>query len=236
MTATTPPPNLYHILLTTSHIQKNPNNVIEKLRIPGTYTSLASASAAAHSALYDAGYERDFFTHYETKADLLAKDDAGSANPNLAEQRGLVVYATANDGTRFRVRIDTTPNEKRLTSELADGRVPVPLYYVVQADVEYTGGGDEGSLVREMSVQGVFERYEQARAFAGWVLLSEEDGVTKESFAEYTEAAQGETDCGYGDNVIVHAATDYGTNYLVSVIKTQELQAVKVAEAAMRIL
>jgi hypothetical protein len=67
------------------------------------------------------------------------------------------------------------------------------------------------------------------------VLLSRQDGVTRESFAEYTEAEPGERDCGYGDNVIVHAASDYGTNYLVSVIKTQELEAVKIAEAAMKI-
>ncbi|OJI99796.1 hypothetical protein ASPVEDRAFT_526573 [Aspergillus versicolor CBS 583.65] len=224
MAETTTPEHLYHVLLTTSHIGKNPNNVVEKVRIPGTYTSLLAAKAAAHSCLYEAGYERDWFEHYETKHSLLEKQNG---TPHL------VVYATAPDGTAFRVRIDTTLNDKNLTSDLADGRVGVPLYYVVQAAVEYTG--DEGGVVRDITVQGTFESYEEARGLASAVLLSQQDGVTRESFAEYTEAEPGERDCGYGDNVIVHAASDYGTNYLVSVIKTQELEAVKIAEAAMKI-
>lgn len=222
--ATTTPENLYHILLTTSHMGKNPNNVVEKVRIPGTYTSLLAAKAAAHSCLYEAGYERDWFEHYETKPSLLEKHNG---TPHL------VVYATAPDGTAFRVRIDTTPNERKLTSDLADGRIGVPLYYVVQAAVEYTG--DEGGVVRDINVQGTYGTYEEARGFASAALLSPRDGVTRESFAEYTEAEPSERDCGYGDNVIVHAASDYGTNYLVSVIKTQELESVKIAEAAMKI-
>ncbi|KAL4788395.1 hypothetical protein BJX76DRAFT_176583 [Aspergillus varians] len=235
MSTTTPiPENLYHIILTTTQTQKNPNNVIEKVRIPGTYTSLLAAKAAAHSCLYDAGYEREWFEHYETCSSLYEKEET-PAGGNLAERRGLVVYATAPDGSTFRVRIDTTPNDKlQLTTVLSDGRVGVPLYYVLQADVEY--GGDEGSVVRDINVEGVFVSYEEARDFASDVLLSKEEGLTKESFAEYSEAGPAETDCGFGENVIVHAVSDYGINYLVSVIKTQELQAVNVAEAAMRIL
>ena len=68
------------------------------------------------------------------------------------------------------------------------------------------------------------------------MLLSPENGISKESFAYYCEAGPDESDCGYGENVIVHATSDYGMNYLVIVIKSQELEAVTVAEASMRIL
>ncbi|KAL2869382.1 uncharacterized protein BJX67DRAFT_379400 [Aspergillus lucknowensis] len=226
------PENLYHVLLTTSHITKNPNNVVEKVRIPGTYTSLLAAKAAAHSCLYEAGYEREWFETYETRTHL-AEHEHGEQGPG----KGVMVHATAPDGTTFRVRIDTTPNKMGLTSELADGRVSVPLFYVLQASVEYTGGdGDEECRVRDINVEGTFTSYDEARKFASTVLLSPEDGITKESFAEYSEAQPDERDCGYGENVIVHAVSDYGVNYLVTVIKNQELQAVNIAEAAMRIL
>ncbi|QKX63328.1 uncharacterized protein TRUGW13939_10498 [Talaromyces rugulosus] len=221
------PEDLYHILLTTSHISKNPNNVVEKVRVLGSYTSLIAAKAAAHSCLYDAGYEEEFFKTYEI-------------NPGRAEKEqnerdsGVIIHASAADGTIFRVRIKNSPNEAlALTSDLPDGRVSVPLYYVIQASVEY--GGDDGSLVRDIDVEGAFASYAEARKFASTVLLSPEDGITKDSFAEYSEAGPDETDCGYGENVIVHAASEYGTNYLVNVVKTLELKAVGVAEAAMRI-
>ncbi|RHZ73297.1 hypothetical protein CDV55_101521 [Aspergillus turcosus] len=221
------PENLYHILLTTSHITKNPNNIVEKVRIPGTYTSLLAAKAAAHSCLFDAGYEREFFTEYEVNPAVFEEQ-------NLAERLGLAVLAVAADGTTFRVRIDTTPNNKRLTTDLEDGRISIPLYYVIETTVVYDGQ-KETTSVRDLNVEGTFETYDEARAFAEQILLSKEDKITKDSFAEYDEAAPDEKDCGYGENVIVHAASNYGENFLISVIQTQELQNVALTEAAMRI-
>ncbi|GLA31637.1 hypothetical protein AnigIFM63326_010317 [Aspergillus niger] len=223
----TPPESLYHVILTITRINKNPNNIVEILRIPGTYTSLSSAKAAAHSCLYDAGYERDFFPTYETSLSDFDRE-------NLPNRTGLAVYAIAPDGTTFRVHIDTTPNEHRLTTDFDDGRIAVTLYYVVQANVEYDA--DEGeSTVREVTVQGTFTSYVRAREYATGVLLSENDGILKTSYADYEEAEEGERDCGFGENVVVHATTDYGVNYFVSVIKNQELESVSLAEAAMKI-
>ncbi|KAL2802566.1 hypothetical protein BJX63DRAFT_414764 [Aspergillus granulosus] len=223
------PEHLYHILLTTSHIRKNPNHVVEKVRVPGTYTSLLAAKAAAHSCLLDAGYEKEWFETYEIMAGH-SDEEASTSNYTC----GLMVHATATDGAIFRVRIKIVANPAGLTSELPDGRVPVPLYYVIQASVE--DGGDEASLVRVIDVKGTFTSYEEARKFASTVLLCPKDGITQGSFAEYSEAEQNETDCGYGDNVVVHAASGHGINYLVTVIKNQELEAVGIAEASMRIL
>ncbi|KAL3442044.1 hypothetical protein BJX65DRAFT_287670 [Aspergillus insuetus] len=231
------PENLYHVLLTTSHIGKNPNNVIERLRVPGTYTSLLQAKVAAHSCLYEAGYEREFFETYEvTPGHVEENGPPTTMGTSTAGAGGVIVHATASDGTTFRVRIRTTRNDKGFAaSDLSDGRVSVPLYYVIQVAVEYDGD-EGGSLVREIDVQGVLVSYSEARKFANTLLLSPEDGITKDSFAEYSEAGPDEMDCGYGENVVIHAALDNGTNYLVNVIKTQELRAVGVAEAAMRIL
>ncbi|RAL04676.1 uncharacterized protein BO80DRAFT_421930 [Aspergillus ibericus CBS 121593] len=221
------PENLYHVLLTITRMNKNPNNIIETLRIPGTYTSLLAAKAAAHSCLYDAGYERDFFPTYETSHTIFEKE-------NLPDRIGLAIYAVAPDGTTFRVRIDTTPNKLQLTTDLDDGRISIPLYYVVQANVEYDAIEGQ-STVREMIVQGTFTDYLQARESARGVLLSEQDGILKGSYAAYVEAGEGDRDCGFGENVVVHASTDYGVNHLVSVIRNQELGSVSLAEAAMKI-
>ncbi|KAL5358977.1 hypothetical protein BJX96DRAFT_147589 [Aspergillus floccosus] len=222
------PENLYHVILTTSHISKDPNNVIEKVRIPGTYVSLLAAKAAAHTCLYDAGYERDFFAEYETKREVFEAE-------SLPERQGLAVYAVAQDGTQFRVRIDTTPNERQLQSDCDDGRVSAPLYYVIETIVEYGSGPAATSEVRDLNVQGTFKTYREARQYAETVLLSKEDKVDKDSYAAYDEAAADATDCGYGENVVVHATGQYGENYLISVIQTQELKGVALAEAAMRI-
>jgi hypothetical protein len=221
------PETLYHVLLTTSHISKNPNDLmIENLRVPGTYTSLLQAKAAAHSCLYEAGYEKEFFETYEVAPGHM---EGHEHEPHI------IIHATATDGTTFRVRIRNTRNETGLpASDLADGRVSVPLYYVIQVTTEYVG--DEGvTLVQEVDVRGVFTSYAEARKFASRVLLSPEDGITKDTFVEYSEAGPGETDCGFGENVVVHAALGNGTKYLLTVVKTQELEALDVAEAAMRI-
>ncbi|RHZ55396.1 uncharacterized protein CDV56_100533 [Aspergillus thermomutatus] len=218
---------LFHILLTTSHLQKNPNNIVEKVRIPATYTTLQAAKAAAYRCLFDAGYEKEWFTTYETKPEIFE-------NRDLPERSGLAVFAVAPDRTEFRVHIITTPKDEKLVAEVVEGHVTNPLYYVVQANVEYNA--DEGSRVSDIDIEGVFQSYQEARDLASRVLLSKEDTITKESFAEYTEAAPTEKDCGYGENVIVRAVSEYGTNYLISVVKNQELEAVHLAEAAMRIL
>ena len=220
------PENLYHIILTTSHIHKDPNSQIEKVRIAATYTNLAAAKAAAHRCLFDAGYEREWFTEYETKPEFFESH-------NLRQRTGLAVLAVAPDGTTFRVRVSTTPNRGKFTTDYEDGWIPYNLYHVVQTNVFYAD--DESGEVRDTNIEGSFKTYEEARQCASRVLLSEEDGITKESFAEYDEAGLNERDCGYGENVVVHAVGNNGENILVSVIKSQTMESVRLAEAAMRI-
>jgi hypothetical protein len=220
------PENLYHIVLTTSNIPKDPNSEIEKIRIPGTYHSLETAKAAVHSCLFEAGYEREWFSQYVV-------DPAALQSYSTHERIGLIVLAVAPDGTTFRVCIGTTPNDGHLTTNNEDGRIDADLYYVVQTNVEYADGV-EGQR-RDINIEGSFTTYDEAQAFAHTVLLSEEDGITKKSFAQYDEAGDNERDCGFGENVVIHAVGINGENYLISVIKGQEMESVRLAEATVRI-
>ncbi|KAJ9664775.1 hypothetical protein H2198_000121 [Neophaeococcomyces mojaviensis] len=217
---------LFHVLLTTSHFAHDPNNQVEKVRIVGSYDSLKHAKTAAHRCLFEAGYQREWFEQYEVDPQYFEKND-------VAQRDGLEVLATATNGATFRVRIVTSPNVGKFTSPFDDGRIPDALYHVLQTHVSYKE--DESGEVRDTDVKATFATYNEARSYASRVLLSPEKDVTRDSFAEYDEAGPGERDCGYGENVIVHAVGDNGQNYLISVVQGQELESVRLAEAAMRI-
>ena len=182
--------------------------------------------SVAHSCLFDAGYEREWFSQYVV-------DPAALESHKIHQRMGLVVFAVASDGTTFRISISTTPNTGHLTTDNEDGRIATDLYYVVQTNVKYANG-DEGQD-RDVNIEGLFTTYDKARAFAPSVLLSEEDGITKASFAEYDEAGDKEVDCGFGENVIIHAVGINGENYLISVIKGQTAESIRLVEASVRI-
>ncbi|KAJ6140018.1 hypothetical protein N7471_006504 [Penicillium samsonianum] len=177
----------------------------DKIRIIGTYTS---------------------FSTFETNPEVLEGFGA-------YEGTGLTVYAIATDGTVFRVRISTSPNVLHLTTDNEDGRISTPLFYVVQTNVPYCS--HERKPSHDTNVEGVFQSYAEARKFASTVLLSEEEGITASSYEDYCEASPDESDCEYGDNVIVHAVGKNDENYFVSVIVCQELESVKLAEASFRL-
>jgi len=66
-------------------------------------------------------------------------------------------------------------------------------------------------------------------------LLDKADGMTRESYAQYDDAVANETDCGYGEYVLVHAVGQDGENLLVSMVKGQVLESVRLMEASMKI-
>jgi len=217
--------NLYHVLFTVSHIQKDVNSEIEKVRVCGTFTTLKAAKDAAHKTLFDAGYEKEWFTEFDTNQEEFITH-------GIKRRTGLCVLAKAPDGTIFRVSVATTPNDQHFQGSADDHKVHFDLYHIIQTNVLYSE--DDSGEARETNVEGSFTSYEQARKFASQILLVPEDGVTKDSFAEYDEAEPNEKDCGYGENVVVHAVGQNGENILVSVLKGQEMEAVRLAEAAMR--
>ncbi|KAJ5240706.1 uncharacterized protein N7469_002297 [Penicillium citrinum] len=134
----------------------------EKVRILGTYTSVTKSKDAAHRCLFDAGYEREWFSTFETNPETLEE---------LASHygTGIVVYAIAVDGTMFRVRISTSPNKLHLTTHNEDGRVPTSLYYVVQTNAPYCS--HERRPIYDTHVEGIFKAYDEARKFAKTLLL-----------------------------------------------------------------
>lgn len=215
--------NIYHVLLITSHISKNPNGETEKIQVLGSYASLEIAKAAAQSCLFDAGYEKEWFREYKTRPEELEQRKGPYRTP------GLAVLAVAPDGTAFRVHILTTPNTANWEGEKKEGEegqsgltpaIPSDLYYVVQTTFEY-----EDSDEKDINVEGMSTSYHEARELASRVLLSPEDGIDKNSFARYDEAKANEADCGFGENIIVHAVGGNGENYLVGVLPGQTLSA-----------
>lgn len=215
---------VYHVVLMTSQ-SKGSGGQNEKVRILGTYTSVGKAKDAAHRSLFESGYEREWFSTFETNPEVLE-------GFSVSQGVGLAVYAVATDGAVFRVRITTSPNNLRLTTDNEDGRVPISLYYVVQTNVPYCT--HERRSARDTNVEGTFKSYAEARKFASTLLLSEEDGIRASSYQDYCEAGPNERDCEYGNNVIVHAIGESGENYFVSVIMCQELESVRLAEASFR--
>lgn len=217
-------PQLYHVLFISFHLQKDPNAVIQKLRVVGSYVSLSAAKTAAYRCLFDAGYEKEWFTKYEVHHD---------------REDGKVVSAFAPDGTEFCVQILNSAfdeeNKKegglwKYTVAENDERISPELYYVVQVKTHY-----EDEQNREINIEGTFLTYNAARELAKGVLLNPTDGIDRASFAEYDEAGPDERDCGFGANVVVHAVGANGENFLVSVVKSQTMESVRLAEAAMRI-
>lgn len=218
-------PQLFHVLFITYHLQKDPNALIQKLRVTGSYTSLAAAKTAAYSCLFDAGYEKEWFSEYTVHHD---------------SNDGKVVSATAPDGTTFSVQIlnsvldeDAPQGTSKLWNYIVeehDQRISTELYYVVQVKTHY-----DDEQLREINIEGTFLTYNAAREYAKTVLLNPADGIDTKSYAQYDEAGPDQRDCGFGANVIVHAVGVNGENFLVSVVKSQTMESVRLAEAAMRI-
>lgn len=217
---------LYHVLMTTSHFARDPNNQVEKVRIVGSYDSLKHAKIAAHRCLFEAGYHREWFELYEVDPEYFEKN-------NIPQRDGLEVLAKAPNGATFRVRTVASPNVGKFISPFDDGRIADALYHVLQTHVSYKQ--DESGEVRDTDLKASLGTYNEARSYASKVLLSPEKDITQDSFAEWDEAGPNERDCGYGENVIVHAVGDSGENYLISVVQGQELESVRLAEASMRI-
>lgn len=208
---------LYHVMLISSHLQKNPHGEILKIQVMGTYTALPAAKSMAHCSLFDLGYEKEWFSEYQTVHD--SKD-------------GEIVRALAPDGTHFLTRIFTTQgslDDADLKENQDDHRVSTNLYYVLEIKTKLE------SERPEINLEGIFTTYTSAKKYAAGVLLYPEAGVDKQSYARYDETEGKQLDCGFSENVLVHAVTDSGENFLVCVIKGEVMESVRVSEAASRI-
>jgi hypothetical protein len=213
---------LYHILLTISNIKHDPTSEIQKVRVCGTYVYLDRAKAEAHRVLFEAGYEKEWFTTFNARR----SDDSKWFHGD-----GVIIYAVAPEGETFTVSIDTTTNVKKWKCA-EDGRIEKPLFHLLETVVFYDK--DASGELRETRVLSSHEKYQEARVAAQTALLSEEDGITPRSWAEYDSLPLKETDWEFGENVVVHAVGQGGENVILSVVEAQESNTVRM-EAAMRI-
>ncbi|KOC13048.1 hypothetical protein AFLA70_276g000791 [Aspergillus flavus AF70] len=214
-------------MVLSSYTKADTNVHIEKICIPGTYTSFAAAEAAAHNCLYDIGYKAESFAQCETDPEVLRE-------MNLTQGAELSVFAAMVDGSKVRVRIKKTLNDGCLSTSPGGDKVSDTLYYVIETLVQ-DNGADENTSIRDIQIRGVFTTYEEAGNLADRVLLSEEDGITKDSYIGYDEARLNEVPWQFGENVLVHAVGDYGESYFVSVIRTKMTVPTSLDEAVMRI-
>jgi hypothetical protein len=215
---------LYHILLTISNIKHDPTSEIQKVRVCGTYVYLDRAKAEAHRVLFEAGYEKEWFTAFDARR---------SDDPKWSHADGIIVYAVAPEGEIFTVSIVTTANVANWKCA-EDGRIEKPLFHLLQTVIFYDK--DVSGESRETNVLSSHETYEGARIAAQTALLSVEDGITSKGsqWAEYDSLPLKERDWEFGENVVVHAVGQGGENVILSVVEAQESNTVRM-EAAMRI-
>jgi hypothetical protein len=189
--------NLYHVKRTLIDYAKDISGATQSVDIRATFTDLAAAKSFARKALFEEGYEREWFDEYQ--------EDVGD---------GVIVRAKTEAGVVFNVAIDTTANNSGLVGDEA-GRVNKVLYSVLQTTIFYNDDHSGGK--RKTDVEGTFLTNEDAVSLAKKTLLDED--VTKDWFAEYDEREEGEWE--YGEDVYVHAVGPNGENFVVSVLKTE---------------
>jgi hypothetical protein len=218
-----PDEDLYHVVFTSSHFKRDPTAEFQKVRVCGTYTSVKAAKVAAHQTLFDAGYEQEWFKIFDVHT---------AETTDWKHGDGVVVYAVAPEGEIFTVSIATTKDRLGVKSN-EQGKINIDLYHVLQTTIFYDK--DASGALRETNIEGTFKTYDEAREAAKSVLINEEDGLTKESWAEYDELPEGDKTWEWGDNVFVHAVGSNGENVILSVVKEQEMESVRIMEAAMKI-
>ncbi len=211
--------SLFNVVLTLTHMQKDVDMNLQGVRVCGTYDSLQTAKGFAHRCLFDAGYEQEWFTTFETQHEGIFID----------HKQNEIIRAVGPGREEFIVNISTIPNVFKLKSNGA-GRIETPLYHVIQTVVHY--GADESGQTRDTTIQGSFKNFDEARKVALSTLLWGDDGISRNTYAQYDEAGSGELDCGYGENVMVHAIGRNGENFVVSVLKGNTMESERVCEAA----
>ncbi|KAK4234088.1 hypothetical protein C8A03DRAFT_38147 [Achaetomium macrosporum] len=217
------PEQLFHTVLTVIDYHADTSGSTQDVYVLGTHTTLRAAKAFALSALQQLGYQRDDFATYATRADL-----PPDQNQEWPHGDGVMVYAKAPKGQEFLVSLDTKPNTESLpASSAGDDTLLLPercdhLHYVLQTKTDYNQ--DKSGAFQETEIQGCYVSRAAALAAAKRVLVSEENGISREDYAQYDErdgeeGEEEEEEAGwpFGEDVYVHAVAQTGENYTVAV-------------------
>ncbi len=120
MAETEAPEFLFHVKRTITDYHEDKSGATRTTDILGTFTDLAAAKQAAHSALASEGYLRDDFELFETKDETDPEE--------WKHGDGVVSFARAPAGQEFEVRLDTKPNVMKFKGN-AGGEVEGHLHY-----------------------------------------------------------------------------------------------------------
>ncbi|KIW03921.1 uncharacterized protein PV09_04762 [Verruconis gallopava] len=174
-----------------------------KIALPATFVDLKAAKAFAKEVLKQEGYDVDLLPVYEVNNDP----------SNWKHGDGVIVYAKGPEGELLEVSIDTIANTSGLKAEEQTGRLPKPLFHVVQTIVDYNE--DRSGAKRTCMVEATFDTEKAAIEYGLTVLLDED--TTKSDFVQYEEYKDG-NQSGFGQDIIVHAIKEGGQNFFVSVL------------------
>ncbi|KAL4921509.1 hypothetical protein BDW62DRAFT_198077 [Aspergillus aurantiobrunneus] len=202
--------NLYHVILTTSQVPRDPKDHTEKVRVVGTYDNHCAAKKRAQTFIRDCGPRRMTFSTYEVRDSIFDEDKHSTDyDPGVKE---LFFHAVNYDGTVYRLETNTTPNDLGLCSYDPEGLIDVPLFFSITA----SRASSKDEMMCDVSVEGAFLSYECAREFANDDLLL--DGAMRDRFHRYNKALFNEKQCGHGKNVVAHADGTDGEQFFVAVI------------------
>ncbi|CAK7212953.1 hypothetical protein SBRCBS47491_001638 [Sporothrix bragantina] len=204
------PELLYHTTLTVLGKDTDASAVTRNVYVLGTHSTVEAAKAFSATALEALNYEPTDFVQYNVH----------DGKSPWTHGDGVVVYAKAPAGQEFIVGIDTTPNDQSLLAG-PNGTIKLPvspdnptpcLHYVLQTMVDYQKQA-EGTF-EKTEIEGCYLHCADACAAAKNCLKN-----TGYDFAQYDQRNDlGEVeDWPFGEDVIVHAVSQTGENFSVSV-------------------
>lgn len=202
------PEHLFHTTLTVVNYNEDSTGANQSFHVLGTHGTLEAAKAFASGALTKLNYSPDEFSEYSERLSSPAE--------KWTHRDGVVLFARAPAGQELSVGIDTTPNNESLAAT-ADGTIclstdgPKLLHYVVQTTIDYNT--DRTGSVQERDIEGCYVKRTDA-------LVAARECLQAQPFAT-CDIRDSEDMCGqwpYGEDVVVHAVTATGQNYIVSVL------------------
>ncbi|CAK7213551.1 hypothetical protein SBRCBS47491_001839 [Sporothrix bragantina] len=209
------PELLYHTTLTVVGKDAETSAPTRHVYVLGTHSTVEAAKAFSSKALKDLGYEPSDFVQYDVYDGKLPSTHSD----------GVVVHAKAPAGQEFIVGIDTTPNDQGFLAgpngtiklsvhpegKLDDDLAP-HLHYVLQSAIDYNTWNSDA--LEKTDIEGCYVH--RADAFAAAKNCLKNTGYEFMQYDQRDDLSKAE-DWPFGDDVLVHAVSQTGENFSVSV-------------------
>ncbi len=212
------PENLFHILLTIVDLKKDASGGARSYFVLGTRGTLHAAKAYSTVALRKIGFHDEDFAQFDIRPSVEIE--------RWPHGEGVIAYARAVSGEEFLISIDTTPNNETLRlksvpctghGEEDEGILHLPngaqfLHYVLQITIDYNA--DRSGSAQTVEIEGAYAHRADALSAAHRCLDGE-----RASFVEYDSRGDAEFfgEWPFDEDVVVHAVTETGQNFLVAV-------------------